>query len=180
MEKIIIEVKNVSKKYIEAEKEKYALNDVSLNVYDKEDQLSGNLLSDTKFLQSANNKRWYKMSGRVIEQQGYDNYYKIDPEAELIVLYDDICLPVGQLRVRPKGSAGGHNGIKSIIQHLGTENFQRIRVGVGEKPSRMDLADYVLGHFTEEEKKAEAEAYDKVSDALLLLMEDRMEECMNK
>ena len=108
------------------------------------------------------------------------DYYKIDPEAELIVLYDDICLPVGQLRVRPKGSAGGHNGIKSIIQHLGTENFQRIRVGVGEKPSRMDLADYVLGHFTEEEKKAEAEAYDKVSDALLLLMEDRMEECMNK
>ena len=104
----------------------------------------------------------------------------MDTENELIILYDDISLPVGQLRVRPKGSAGGHNGIKNIISHLGSEVFLRIKVGVGEKPSRMDLADYVLGHFTEEEKKAEAEAYDKVSDALLLLMEDRMEECMNK
>jgi PTH1 family peptidyl-tRNA hydrolase len=108
------------------------------------------------------------------------DYYKIDPETELIVLYDDIALPVGALRVRPKGSAGGHNGIKNIIQHLGSEVFPRIRVGVGEKPSRMDLADYVLGHFSKEEQAAEAEAYEKVADAICMIMEDKLEEAMNK
>lgn len=108
------------------------------------------------------------------------DYYKIDPETELIVLYDDIALPVGALRVRPKGSAGGHNGIKNIIQHLGSEVFPRIRVGVGEKPSRMDLADYVLGHFSKEEQAAEAEAYEKVADAICMIMEDNLEEAMNK
>lgn len=108
------------------------------------------------------------------------DYFKVDPENELIVLYDDISLPVGQLRVRPKGSAGGHNGIKNIISHLGTEVFLRIKVGVGEKPSRMDLADYVLGHFSAEDAAAEKEAYEKVSEAILLLMEGKTEEAMNK
>ncbi|MBR3039143.1 MAG: aminoacyl-tRNA hydrolase [Lachnospiraceae bacterium] len=108
------------------------------------------------------------------------DYYKVDPESELIVLYDDISLPVGQLRIRPKGSAGGHNGIKNIIQHLGSEVFLRIKVGVGEKPSRMDLADYVLGHFSEEDKAAEKEAYEKVSEAVVMLMQDKMEEAMNR
>ncbi|MBR4582105.1 MAG: aminoacyl-tRNA hydrolase [Lachnospiraceae bacterium] len=108
------------------------------------------------------------------------DYFKVDPENELIVLYDDISLPVGQLRVRPKGSAGGHNGIKNIIAHLGTEVFLRIKVGVGEKPSRMDLADYVLGHFSAEDAAAEKEAYEKVSEAILLLMEGKTEEAMNK
>ncbi|MBQ2250106.1 MAG: aminoacyl-tRNA hydrolase, partial [Lachnospiraceae bacterium] len=69
------------------------------------------------------------------------DYFKIAPE-DIIIIYDDISLAPGQLRVRAKGSAGGHNGIKSIIAHLGTQEFPRVRVGVGEKPSRMDLADY--------------------------------------
>ena len=75
------------------------------------------------------------------------NFYKADPETELLVIYDDISLDVGQIRVRRKGSAGGHNGMKNIIAHLGTEVFPRIKVGVGEKPAGYDLADYVLGHF---------------------------------
>ena len=108
------------------------------------------------------------------------DYFKVDTENELIILYDDISLPVGQLRVRPKGSAGGHNGIKNIISHLGSEVFLRIKVGVGEKPSRMDLADYVLGHFSEEDAAAEKEAYEKVSEAILLLMNGKVEEAMNK
>ena len=70
------------------------------------------------------------------------DYYKIDPEQELIVIYDDINLAPGKLRIRPKGSAGGHNGIKNIIAHLGTQVFPRIRVGVGEKPKGWDLAAY--------------------------------------
>ena len=80
------------------------------------------------------------------------DYYKVDPE-DILVVYDDISLAPGQLRIRAKGSAGGHNGIKSIIAHLGTQEFPRVKVGVGEKPPRMDLADYVLGHFSAEEKK---------------------------
>ena len=80
-------------------------------------------------------------------------YYKIDVETELIVIYDDIALDVGAIRVRKAGSAGGHNGMKSIIQHLSTEQFVRLRMGVGEKPKGYDLADYVLGHFTQNERE---------------------------
>ena len=108
------------------------------------------------------------------------DYFKVDTDTELIVIYDDISLPVGQLRIRPKGSAGGHNGIKNIIAHLGSEVFLRIKIGVGEKPSRMDLADYVLGHFSEEDKKAETEACEKALSAILLLMQGRVEEAMNQ
>lgn len=78
------------------------------------------------------------------------DFYKIDPEEDLIVICDDISLDVGQLRLRAKGSAGGHNGLKSIIAHIGS-GFNRIKFGVGEKPEKMDLADYVLGHFPREE-----------------------------
>ena len=76
------------------------------------------------------------------------DFYKIDPEEDMLVIYDDISLAPGNIRIRKKGSAGGHNGIKSIIAHAGTQNFVRIKVGVGEKPSGWDLADYVLGHFS--------------------------------
>lgn len=71
----------------------------------------------------------------------------------LLVIYDDISPDVGQLRIRKKGSAGGHNGIKNIIAHLGHSVFPRIKVGVGEKPKHYDLADYVLGHFTKAERE---------------------------
>ena len=80
---------------------------------------------------------------------GLVDYYKVDEESEFLVVYDDISLDVGQLRIRKKGSAGGHNGMKNIISHLGTEVFPRIKVGVGEKPKKYDLADYVLSRFSE-------------------------------
>ena len=86
------------------------------------------------------------------------DYYKTEP-SEFIVIYDDISLEPGQIRIRKKGSAGGHNGIKNIIAHLGTQEFPRIRIGVGEKPARMDLADYVLGHFSKEEKERMEQAF---------------------
>ena len=97
---------------------------------------------------------------------GIVNYYKIDPESDLLVIYDDISLDVGQLRIRKKGSAGGHNGIKSIIAHLGTTVFPRIKVGVGEKPKNYDLADYVLGHFSKQERELMEEGYEHASDAV--------------
>ena len=84
---------------------------------------------------------------------GLVDYFKIDEEQNLIVIYDDISLSPGQIRIRKKGSAGGHNGIKSLINELGTQEFQRIRVGVGKKPVHYDLADWVLGHFKKEERE---------------------------
>ena len=81
------------------------------------------------------------------------NYYKLDPESELIVIYDDISFSPGNLRIRESGSAGGHNGVKSIIKCLNTQRFMRIKVGVGEKPKDWDLADFVLGRFTKEERE---------------------------
>lgn len=108
------------------------------------------------------------------------DFYKFNPEDELIVIYDDISLTVGRLRLRAKGSAGGHNGIKSIIAHAGTEKFKRIRIGIGEKTERMDLADYVLGHFSPEDKKRIEEAVENVSDAVEIMIEKDINAAMNK
>lgn len=106
------------------------------------------------------------------------NYYKIAPE-DIIVIYDDINLDVGRLRIREKGSAGGHNGIKNIIAHLGTDTFPRIRVGVGMKPPRMDLADYVLSRFSKEEQEKMDCGYDNACSALELLVVDEIAKAMN-
>lgn len=110
---------------------------------------------------------------------GIVNYYKIDPESELLVIYDDISLDVGQLRIRKKGSAGGHNGIKNIIAHLDTMVFPRIKVGVGEKPKNYDLADYVLGHFSKQERELMEEGYEHASDAVEQIVQGEIEAAMN-
>ena len=107
------------------------------------------------------------------------NYYKMDPEEEMIVIYDDISLAPGNLRIRKKGSAGGHNGIKSIIAHLGTTVFPRIKVGVGEKPKNYDLADYVLGHFSKQERELMEEGYEHASDAVEQIVQGEIEAAMN-
>jgi len=108
------------------------------------------------------------------------DYYKIDETAELIVISDDISLDVGQLRVRKKGSAGGHNGLKNIILHLGHDEFMRVKVGVGEKPKGYDLADYVLGRFTEDEKKIMREAAKEAAMAVRTIMSEDIDSAMNK
>ncbi len=107
------------------------------------------------------------------------DYYKTDAEQELIVISDDVSLPPGQLRVRKKGSAGGHNGLKNIIKMLGTENFRRIRMGVGEKPKTYDLADWVLGHFNKEERAAIDEASEKAVQAVRLMLTEGTDAAMN-
>ncbi|MDE7334001.1 MAG: aminoacyl-tRNA hydrolase [Lachnospiraceae bacterium] len=108
------------------------------------------------------------------------DYYKIDVETELIVVSDDISLPPGQIRVRKKGSAGGHNGLKNIIQHLGTENFHRIRIGVGEKPKGYDLADYVLGHFASGEASLMKESLEKAVTAAEMMLAGETDRAMNE
>ena len=107
------------------------------------------------------------------------NFYKIPPE-HVLVMYDDISLAPGKLRIRRKGSAGGHNGIKSIIALLGTEEFPRIRVGVGAKPTpQYDLADWVLSKFTPEEQTALQPALEQAAEAASLIVQDKMDQAMN-
>lgn len=120
---------------------------------------------------------YMNLSGEAIRE--YVNYYKIDPETELIVIYDDIDLEPGQIRIRKKGSAGGHNGIKSIIAQIGTQNFYRIKVGVGAKPKGWDLADYVLGRFSSEERELVDKAICDAADAVEMILKDGIEAAMN-
>ena len=112
--------------------------------------------------------------------RAFVDYYKVDPEEEVIIIYDDITLEPGSIRVRKKGSAGGHNGIKSIIAHLGTEKFKRIRVGVGEKPKYWDLADFVLSPFKPEEKDAVREGIEKAAKAVEVILTDGADAAMNR
>ena len=107
------------------------------------------------------------------------DYYKIDEKNELIVISDDISLNPGQLRLRKKGSAGGHNGLKNIIAHLGHDEFCRIKMGVGEKPQGYDLADYVLGHFTQDERKLMEEAAKEAASAIRMIFTDGFDRAMN-
>ena len=106
-------------------------------------------------------------------------FYKIPPE-NVIIVYDDISLDVGQTRIRRKGSAGGHNGIKSIIAHLGSENFPRVKVGVGKKPTpEYDLVNWVLGRFPKEQEKDLKSALVNSVSALELIVSGDIDKAMN-
>ena len=120
---------------------------------------------------------YMNLSGESI--RGLVDYYKIDVEQELLIIYDDISLAPGQIRIRKKGSAGGHNGIKNIIANLGTDIFMRIKVGVGEKPKKYDLADYVLGHFSKEERELMEEGYKRAVKAVEMMVTGETEAAMN-
>lgn len=106
-------------------------------------------------------------------------FYKI-PAEKVIVMFDDISLPIGKLRVRRKGSAGGHNGIKSLIAHLGSENFPRVKIGVGAKPHPdYDLADWVLASFKKEDFPALKEAMVNACEAVKLIVNGNTDKAMN-
>ena len=148
-------------------------------------------LNKVKFKSAYNIVRFGGQKCLVMKPQTYMNlsgesirslveYYKIDPEEELLVIYDDISLEVGQLRIRRKGSAGGHNGIKNIIANLGTSVFPRIKVGVGEKPKGYDLADYVLGKFSKEDRVLMEEGYDLACEASALILQGAIDQAMNE
>lgn len=118
------------------------------------------------------------LSGGPVQEAA--SYFKIDPETELIVIYDDIDLEPGQLRIRKQGSAGGHNGIKDIIQKLGTQKFTRIKVGVGAKPKGWDLADYVLGRFSANERKVVDESIKRAGKAVEIMLSQGVDAAMNE
>ncbi len=106
-------------------------------------------------------------------------YYKLQP-SDLIVIYDDIDLVPGRIRVRPGGSAGGHNGMKSIIARIGSQEFRRVRVGVGAKPAGWDLADWVLSHFSAEDEEKMKEGRSRAAEAAVRLLDTDVESVMNR
>ena len=121
---------------------------------------------------------YMNLSGEAVRPAA--DFYKIPPE-RVLVISDDTALAAGRLRIRQKGSAGGHNGLKSIIQHLGSDQFPRIRVGVGEKPHPdYDLADWVLGKFQGEDKKIMEQAVEWAADAVECLLREGIDRAMNR
>ena len=107
-------------------------------------------------------------------------FYKLEPR-QMLLIVDDIDLPFGQVRIRPKGGAGTHNGLRHIVQCTGTEAFPRVRVGMGMPPAQWDLADWVLGKFqTEEERKIAYDAYLLAADAALCWAENGIDAAMNR
>ena len=121
---------------------------------------------------------YMNLSGEAVRQAV--DFYKV-PADHVLVVSDDTALAVGRLRIRKGGSAGGHNGLKNIIQHLGTDQFPRVRLGVGEKPHPdYDLADWVLGKFQGEDKKAIDAAVKKAADAIECILSDGLDRGMNQ
>ena len=121
---------------------------------------------------------YMNLSGEAVRQAV--DFYKV-PADHVLVVSDDTALAVGRLRIRKGGSAGGHNGLKNIIQHLGTDQFPRLRLGVGEKPHPdYDLADWVLGKFQGEDKKAMDAAVKKAADAVECILSQGLDRGMNK
>lgn len=110
--------------------------------------------------------------------QALANFYKIEPK-NILVIYDDLDLPVGKIRLRKKGSAGGHNGMKSIISHLGTEDFKRIRVGIGRPQRGEPVVNYVLGSFRPSERELVAESIEQTAKAVEAWTATSFDEVMN-
>ena len=121
---------------------------------------------------------YMNLSGEAVGEAA--RFFKI-PADHVLVLSDDVSLPVGKLRIRKGGSAGGHNGLKSIIQHLGTDQFPRVKIGVGEKPHPdYDMADWVLGKFTGEDLKTITQAIQRAGKAAACYIQDGPDKAMNK
>ncbi len=143
----------------------------------KFDALTGTGTANGAKVLLAKPQTFMNLSGEAVRKAV--DFYKI-PADHVIVIFDDISLAPGRLRIRKTGSAGGHNGIKSIIANIG-QDFPRIKVGVGEKPHpEYDLADWVLGHFTPDDKKAITSRYDDICAALELMLEGKTDLAMSR
>ena len=140
--------------------------------------MTGEAMLDGRHILLMKPATYMNLSGQAVQEAM--RFYKLPPE-RLIVLSDDISLPVGKMRIRTKGSAGGHNGLKDIILKLGSDNFPRIKFGVGAKPNpEYDLADWVLGQFTEAEGKALYPLLQNTAEACTLIMQGKPEEAMSR
>jgi len=125
----------------------------------------------------AKPQTYMNLSGESVKELAA--WYKI-PNENIMIIYDDVSIPIGSIRIREKGSAGGHNGMKSIIQHLSSDVFPRLKIGVNAKPDGYDLADYVLGKFTKEEQDIMFETFINVNDAVVEFINKDIKSAMNK
>lgn len=125
----------------------------------------------------ARPQTFMNLSGESVRE--LTEYYKVDTTAELIIISDDVSLEPGRIRIRKKGSAGGHNGLKNIIANLGHDTFIRVKMGVGEKPPGWDLADYVLGRFLPKERELVDEAVERAADAIRMIIAQGPDKAMN-
>lgn len=150
--------------------------DISLRSREKKALVGKGIISGEKVV-LAQPQTFMNASGESV--RALMDYYKLDRD-ELVVIYDDISLEVGQIRVRPKGSAGGHNGIKSIIAHLGTQEFARIKIGVGAKPEGGDLVNHVLGRFSREEDGMLRDVFALADEALCAVLSEGVDSAMNR
>ena len=125
--------------------------------------LAGEGLIQGQKVMLAKPQTYMNLSGEAIQELAH--YFKIPP-SDILIIYDDIDLAVGKIRIRPSGSAGTHNGMRSIVERLGTTAFPRVRIGVGKPPPGWQLADYVLSRFQEEEKKLVLAAIERAADAV--------------
>ena len=116
------------------------------------------------------------LSGEAVRE--LNDYYKLGGVSDIIVISDDVAIPTGNIRIRMKGSSGGHNGLKNIILHMGSEDFVRVRVGVGD--SGGDMVGHVLGHFSSEDAKKMRDAYKKAADAVCCIVTDGADVAMNR
>ncbi|MFN3763067.1 MAG: aminoacyl-tRNA hydrolase [Anaerolineae bacterium] len=115
-------------------------------------------------------------SGRAVAPLA--RFYQVPPE-NLLVIYDDLDLPLGSLRIRPEGSSGGHRGMRSVIEHLGTQSFPRLRIGIGRPPGQMDPADYVLQDFTPDEEAVVEETIERAIAAIQTWLTEGLEKAMS-
>ena len=139
--------------------------------------LYGQTVYNGKKLYLLKPQTYMNLSGRSILQ--LSAYFSIPPQ-RIIVMFDDISLIPGRLRIRANGSAGGHNGIKSIIQELGSQEFPRVKIGVGAKPEERDLADWVLSGFTASEEKELVPALENAADAALWIIDKGVPQTANR
>ena len=118
------------------------------------------------------------LSGQSVQEAM--QFYKI-PAERVLLLFDDISLPCGRMRIRRKGSDGGHNGVKNILYLTGKDTFPRVKIGVGQKPDAgWDLADWVLSHYSKEESAVMKQVYEKIPQVCSLILDDRLDEAMNR
>lgn len=151
--------------------EKIDINKAKLKAHFGEGNLYG------KKVIFAKPQTFMNLSGESIIEIMY--YYKI-PVENVIVVYDETAIPVGEIKIKEKGSANGHNGIKNIIKVLGTENFTRVRVGIGQKPPQMVMSNYVLSKFTKEEEPLIVKGITIAGEAVLFMLKENVSMAMNK
>lgn len=164
---------NVGFKVIDKIAEKY---DIKVDKFKNKAFVGDGMIRDKRVL-LVKPQTFMNLSGESVRE--IVNFYKI-PQERFVVIFDDTSLPCGSVRIREKGSHGGHNGIRNIIDQMGTDQFYRIKVGIGEKPSGWDLADYVLGKFNEDDLPAMEEGMDKAVKGVELMLSRGIAEAANR